>query len=122
MLQEYEAQETKEAQFVKGMSALSNALTSQLWLAVVDLDRFEMASQGLLSRNALTAYTDDVSALEYERRYEDKKLDPFYESSLPKINHPEVRAWGGDLMTERQEMLQDRERTRSQSPTEGNSS
>ena len=81
-----------------------------------------MASQGLLSRNTLTVYTNDISALEYERRYEDKKLDPFYESSLPKINHPEVRAWGGDLMTERQEMLQDRERTRSQSPTEGNSS
>ena len=81
-----------------------------------------MASQGLLSRNTLTAYTNDVSALEYERRYEDKKLDPFYESSLSKINHPEVRAWGGDLMAERQGMLQERERTRSQSSTEGNSS
>lgn len=59
---------------------------------VKDLDRFEMASQ----------------ALEYERRYADQKLDSFYDSSVPKINHPEVKAWGADLMNERQELMQER--------------
>ncbi|KAL5537010.1 hypothetical protein ACEPAF_833 [Sanghuangporus sanghuang] len=59
---------------------------------VKDLDRFEMASQ----------------TLEYERRYEDKQLDAFFESSIPKLNHPEVQQWGADLMQERETMLEDR--------------
>lgn len=47
-------------------------------------------------------------ALEYERRYADQRLDSFYDSSIPKLNHPEVKAWGADLMNERQELLQGR--------------
>ncbi|KAH8116332.1 HD domain-containing protein [Phellopilus nigrolimitatus] len=55
---------------------------------VKDLDRFEMASQ----------------ALEYERRHEEQQLGAFYESSVPKIQHPEVKEWGADLMAERVQM------------------
>lgn len=47
-------------------------------------------------------------ALEYERRYADQKLASFYDSSIPKLNHPEVKAWGADMMNERQELLQER--------------
>ncbi|KAL5531569.1 hypothetical protein ACEPAG_4446 [Sanghuangporus baumii] len=59
---------------------------------VKDLDRFEMASQ----------------ALEYEKRYEDKQLDAFFESSIPKVHHPEVQQWGADLMQEREKMHEER--------------
>jgi len=55
---------------------------------VKDLDRFEMASQ----------------ALEYERRYPDQQLGPFFESSIPNIRHPEVQGWGADLLAERQQL------------------
>ncbi|KAF5362511.1 hypothetical protein D9756_002677 [Leucocoprinus leucothites] len=51
---------------------------------VKDLDRFEMASQ----------------ALEYEKRH-NKELQPFLDSSIPKLNHPEVKEWGSDLVAER---------------------
>ncbi|KLO13303.1 HD domain-containing protein [Schizopora paradoxa] len=60
---------------------------------VKDLDRFEMASQ----------------ALEYERRCEDKDLEPFFESSIPKLRHPEVAGWGDDLMEERENMKKERQ-------------
>ncbi|KAI0793865.1 HD domain-containing protein [Fomes fomentarius] len=65
---EYEAQETKEAHFVK------------------DLDRFEMASQ----------------AYEYERNHDMQTLQPFFDSSLPFIKHPEVQQWGEELAEERE--------------------
>ncbi|KAI0700121.1 HD domain-containing protein [Cerioporus squamosus] len=65
---EYEAQETQEAKFVK------------------DLDRFEMASQ----------------AFEYERNHDMQTLQPFFDSSLPLLGHPEVKSWGEDLARERQ--------------------
>ncbi|KAF9449410.1 hypothetical protein P691DRAFT_727991 [Macrolepiota fuliginosa MF-IS2] len=51
---------------------------------VKDLDRFEMASQ----------------ALEYEKRH-NMSLQPFFDSSIPKINHSEVQSWGADLLAER---------------------
>jgi len=60
---------------------------------VKDLDRFEMASQ----------------ALEYERRHEDKTLDPFYESSIPNIRHPEVAGWADDLLEERENLQKQRQ-------------
>ncbi|RPD64450.1 HD domain-containing protein [Lentinus tigrinus ALCF2SS1-7] len=65
---EYEAQESQEAKFVK------------------DLDRFEMASQ----------------AFEYERNHGMQNLQPFFDSSLPLLKHPEVKTWGEDLGRERQ--------------------
>jgi hypothetical protein len=49
-----------------------------------DLDRFEMAAQ----------------AYEYERAH-GKELQPFFDSSLPVLRHPEVRSWGEDLAKER---------------------
>ncbi|KAG9047718.1 hypothetical protein FS837_001682 [Tulasnella sp. UAMH 9824] len=65
---EYEAQETAEAKFVK------------------DLDLLEMALQ----------------ATEYEKASQgQKRLDPFLESSVPRLRHPEVQSWGNDLTTER---------------------
>jgi len=51
---------------------------------VKDLDRIEMALQ----------------ASEYEdRRAID--LQPFFDSSIPNIAHPEVKSWAADLMAER---------------------
>ncbi|KII87458.1 hypothetical protein PLICRDRAFT_55414 [Plicaturopsis crispa FD-325 SS-3] len=52
---------------------------------VKDLDRFEMAAQ----------------AFEYERNEGAQTLQPFFDSSLPNIRHPEIQGWGRDLTTER---------------------
>ncbi|PPQ97859.1 hypothetical protein CVT26_013028 [Gymnopilus dilepis] len=54
---------------------------------VKDLDRFEMASQ----------------ALEYEKAHgaENHGLEPFFESSIPKLQHPQVKEWGQALLAER---------------------
>ncbi|KAI0085731.1 HD domain-containing protein [Irpex rosettiformis] len=54
---------------------------------VKDLDRFEMASQ----------------AFEYEKNHGMEALQPFFESSIPNIRHPEVQQWGQDLLAERNE-------------------
>ncbi|KAI0947011.1 hypothetical protein AcV7_009564 [Taiwanofungus camphoratus] len=55
---------------------------------VKDLDRFEMAAQ----------------ALEYERHHSTQTLQPFFDSSLPFIRHPEVKEWGRNLTVERERM------------------
>ncbi|QRV88824.1 HD domain-containing protein [Ceratobasidium sp. AG-Ba] len=54
---------------------------------VKDLDRLEMALQ----------------ASEYEKAYSNSqaRLQTFFDSSLPKIQHPEVAQWGKDLADER---------------------
>ncbi|KAL6307213.1 HD domain-containing protein [Sparassis latifolia] len=54
---------------------------------VKDLDRFEMASQ----------------ASEYERKHS-MQLQPFLDTSLPFVQHPEVTRWGQDLIAERERM------------------
>ncbi|KAI0077751.1 HD domain-containing protein [Panus rudis PR-1116 ss-1] len=54
---------------------------------VKDLDRFEMASQ----------------AFEYERNHGMSTLQPFFDSSLPFLRHPEVKQWGEDLAAERRQ-------------------
>ncbi|KAF9482526.1 HD domain-containing protein [Pholiota conissans] len=59
---------------------------------VKDLDRFEMASQ----------------ALEYEKTY-GTSLQGFFDSSIPKLQHPQVKAWGQELMTERASLKQENE-------------
>jgi len=51
---------------------------------VKDLDRFEMASQ----------------AFEYESNH-GASLQPFFDSSVPKIQHPQVQGWAEDLIKER---------------------
>ena len=71
-----------------------------------DLDRFEMASQGFF--NIARALTLRVNlyfiALEYERNHGAKDLQPFYDSSIPNVRHPQVRQWSQDLMVEREEL------------------
>ncbi|KAJ7498065.1 HD domain-containing protein [Mycena galericulata] len=52
---------------------------------VKDLDRLEMATQ----------------AFEYERDH-GISLQPFFDSSLPNLRHPEVQEWGQTLSEERQ--------------------
>ncbi|KAF8074550.1 HD domain-containing protein [Lyophyllum atratum] len=52
---------------------------------VKDLDRFELAAQ----------------ASEYERCGA-KTLQPFFDGSLPELEHPEVQSWGEALSEERQ--------------------
>jgi putative hydrolase of HD superfamily len=44
-------------------------------------------------------------ALEYERNH-NKDLQPFFDSSLPNIRHPEIKSWGEDLLFEREELQQ----------------
>ncbi|THU75547.1 HD domain-containing protein [Dendrothele bispora CBS 962.96] len=56
---------------------------------VKDLDRFEMG----------------VQALEYERDRGAPSLQPFFDSGLPNIGHPEVQTWGQDLIAERTRMF-----------------
>jgi putative hydrolase of HD superfamily len=41
------------------------------------------------------------SALEYETNYGAETLQPFFDSSLPMIRHPEIKSWGADLSAER---------------------
>ncbi|PVG03165.1 hypothetical protein CPB86DRAFT_723691 [Serendipita vermifera] len=69
--QEYETQESREARFVK------------------DLDRIEMALQ----------------AREYEKRYNrdmpDMDLQPFFDSSIPKLQEAEIKSWGECLQGQR---------------------
>ena len=42
------------------------------------------------------------SALEYEKAHS-MQLQPFFNSSLPNIQHEEVKGWGEDLLRERQQ-------------------
>ncbi|TDL23743.1 HD domain-containing protein [Rickenella mellea] len=79
---EYEDGETKEARFVKGELLAEEKMI--YFSSRVDLDRFEMATQ----------------AIEYESAH-GAALQPFFDSSIPKIQHPEVKSWGNDLMNER---------------------
>ncbi|KAF9033210.1 HD domain-containing protein [Panaeolus papilionaceus] len=57
---------------------------------VKDLDKFEMASQ----------------ALEYKRNHGTWTLQPFFDSSIPKLQHPQVKQWGADLLEEHAQMQQ----------------
>jgi putative hydrolase of HD superfamily len=57
-------------------------------MALLDLDRFEMASQ----------------ALEYEHAHGPQTLQSFFDSSIPHLRHTEVREWGADLLREREEI------------------
>jgi len=60
---------------------------------VKDLDRFEMASQ----------------AHEYEKAH-DASLQGFFDSSIPKLQHPQIQSWGEDLLTERESLRQERKK------------
>lgn len=43
-----------------------------------------------------------LAAFEYEKNLDMKTLQPFFDSSLPNIQHPEVKQWGQDLLLERE--------------------
>ncbi|KAG9017952.1 hypothetical protein FRB90_000078 [Tulasnella sp. 427] len=87
---EYEAQETAEARFVKDLDLLEMALQGEL-----------AASHGKVARaryDGPNLYT----ATEYEKASGGQKhLDPFLESSIPRLRHPEVKSWGEDLTKDR---------------------
>jgi len=72
------------AQRIRSLWEEYEAGTSPEAKFVKDLDRFEMASQ----------------ALEYEREHE-MTLQSFFDSSIPKLQHPQVQTWGRDLLSER---------------------
>ncbi|KAG6897700.1 hypothetical protein C0992_012169 [Termitomyces sp. T32_za158] len=54
-----------------------------------------------------TAEAKFVKALEYEREHGMTTLQPFFDSSLPKIQHFEVKGWGEDLADERRRLKLD---------------
>lgn len=64
----------------------------------VDLDRLEMALQGMCV--AASCYVMSYSCVRVAREYETAHaldLQPFFDSSLPHLRHPEVKRWGEDL-------------------------
>ena len=66
-----------------------------------DLDRVEMALQGEdHHRLTLGARSETIPASEYEDRHT-IDLQPFFDSSIPNIAHPEIKSWAADLMAER---------------------
>jgi putative hydrolase of HD superfamily len=42
--------------------------------------------------------------LEYETNHGTSTLQPFFDSSVPKLRHPEVKAWAAELMSEREQL------------------
>ncbi|KIY45008.1 HD domain-containing protein [Fistulina hepatica ATCC 64428] len=88
---EYEDGNTPEAKFVKGACVCAAHHFSISETISSDLDRLEMALQ----------------ASEYERRY-NTDLQPFYDSSIPHIRHPDVQCWGRELEIEREECNRNR--------------
>lgn len=87
--------------------AFHNSFRFKITLGL-DLDRFEMASQGLsvllINLPLLISNSKHCLAFEYEKNHQTKTLQPFFDSSLPKIRHPEVRQWGEDLLVEREQL------------------
>lgn len=58
---------------------------------VKDLDNFELASQ----------------ALEYETNHGANTLQSFFDSSIPKLRHPQIQGWAEELMSEREQLKKD---------------
>ncbi|KIM44756.1 hypothetical protein M413DRAFT_67581 [Hebeloma cylindrosporum] len=58
---------------------------------VKDLDNFELASQ----------------ALEYETNHGASTLQSFFDSSIPKLRHPQIQGWAEELMSEREQLKKD---------------
>ncbi|KAK0218274.1 HD domain-containing protein, partial [Armillaria fumosa] len=77
---EYEDGKTPEARFVKGTVK-----------EITDFLHFPAAYICFL-------------AFEYERTYTARNLQTFFDTSLPKVRHTEVREWSEDLLKERKEL------------------
>ena len=46
------------------------------------------------------------AAFEYEQNYGATTLQPFFDSSIPQLRHPEVQGWGQDLLQQREHLKQ----------------
>ena len=57
-----------------------------------------------VARHRLSIDSPRSQAAEYEKAHS-IQLQQFFDSSLPKIQHPEVRAWGEDLLKQRDDVL-----------------
>jgi len=47
------------------------------------------------------------SALEYETNHGASTLQSFFDSSIPKLRHPQVQGWAEELMSEREQLKKD---------------
>ena len=47
---------------------------------------------------------DYYTALEYEREHGMHTLQSFFDSSIPKLQHPQIQSWGRDILNERAEL------------------
>lgn len=49
------------------------------------------------------------TAHEYEKAH-DVSLQGFFDSSIPKLQHPQIQSWGEDLLIERESLRQERKK------------
>jgi putative hydrolase of HD superfamily len=47
------------------------------------------------------------AALEYETNHGANTLQSFFDSSIPKLQHPQVQGWADELMSEREQLKKD---------------
>lgn len=94
---EYEEHKTKEAKFVKDLDRIEMALQGfEYERGVSCSDMLEVSHSGTSSSNA----TDEVPCAHATYHLTDqnaKTIQPFFESSIPKIRHHEVKAWAEEL-------------------------
>ncbi|TCD71773.1 hypothetical protein EIP91_003116 [Steccherinum ochraceum] len=86
--QEYEDGATAEARFI--------------WID----SRWHLKVRERLAMNTERSFIIVCPALEYERNHGIQTLQPFFDSSLPSLRHPEVKQWGEDLAAERERFKQ----------------
>lgn len=65
-----------------------------------------MASQGkvVMTHDFTLLIVNVYTAFEYELNHGAKTLQPFFDTSLPMIRHPEVKSWSEDLSREREHL------------------
>jgi hypothetical protein len=112
VFQEYEEGTTAEAKFVKGLFSLvvqkariDRQIFIQTWIDSKWRLKVQYATIFILNLVLMQMYL----ALEYEQNHGATTLQPFFDSSIPKLRHPEVKQWGEDLLGERQRLKQNRE-------------
>lgn len=85
LFEEYEQRSTKEARFVKDLDLLEMALQGF---------EYEAGERGHNSNSTCRSRTD-LSSLSPDRSSD--QIQPFFESSVPKIQHLEVKKWAHAL-------------------------